>query len=428
MAGRNAPGCRNLLEYTLERSGSSESTLWGWERRSTAEGAALINGMTAHALDLDDTFVAGGMHTGAVIIPAATAAAERLGQVGARDFLAAVAIGVDLACRLSLAARDGLNLGWWATGLFSTLGAVASVGKIMGLDKPSLRHGLGIVYSQLGGNRQAMLDGGLTKRLQCGMASSTGIVSADLAKRGITGANQFLSGPFGLFTLYSGNQVDTACLTRDLGRHFLGSELLCKMYPCCSGAQGPVQATLEILQKSNLKPQDVKMVRVTVPPEVNEQLGHDFYLGDSPQVQAQFNLKYLVSAALVHRRLTIGEIEEDRIRTDRKVLDMTSRVSILTGNVPRARNVELPVTVEIETGDGPRWKRTLDHVNGEPSHPDYHHVCRRKFDSCLRYAGGEGIGDWGKKMSSLTMKLDGLETLTPWIDTLQAAPAAKLSP
>ncbi len=425
LAGRKAPGCETILEYVQKQGGPSESTLWGWGRKASTEKAALVNGMTAHALDLDDTFVAGGLHTGAVVIPAVVAVAEKLGKVGARHFLTAVAVGVDLACRLSLAARQGLGVGWWPTGLFSTLGAAAAVSKIMGLDPARLRHCLGIAYSQLGGNRQAMLDGGLTKRLQCGLVSSMGVVSLDLAQRGITGATRFLSGPFGLFALYSGNRHDASLLTQDLGRLFFGSELLCKMYPCCSGAQGPVQATLELLKERPLRPREIAAVRVVVPPEVAKQLGHDFHLGDSPQAQAQFNLKYLVSAALVHGRLTIHEIEENTIRSDREVLQMTSTVSVLTKKMAETRNAELPVTVEIDTNNGARLRRTLHHVDGEPASLQYHEICLRKFDACVHYAGGESLAKWGRKMSKLTMKLDELETLTPWIETLREAPLAE---
>ena len=422
LAGRESPGCSTILEYVLAQGGPSGSTLWGWGQKTSPEKAALVNGMTAHALDLDDTFVAGGLHTGAVVIPAAVAMAQKLGQVEARPFLAALAVGIDLACRLSLAARDGLSVGLWPTGLFSTLGAVAAAGKILQLDAPTTLHALGIGYSQLGGNRQAMLDGALTKRLQCGLVSSIGVISADLAQRGITGATQFLSGPFGLFKLYGGKRHDPSLLTRDLGRHFLGSQLLCKMYPCCSGAQGPVQATLEILKEHSLQPEQVQAVHVMVPPEVAEQLGHDFELGDSPQAQAQFNLKYLVSAALIHGRLGIDEIEEDQIRTDRAVLEMTPMVAVLTSQIPQARNVELPVTVEIQTRDGAKLRRTLERIQGDPSHPEYARVCRSKFDSCLGHAGGEPLAEWGQEMAQLTLRLDRMETLEPWFECLERAP------
>ena len=80
-----------------------------------------------------------------------------------------------------------------------------------------MRHALGIAYSHAAGNRQCILDGALTKRLQAGQAASGGVFAALLAQRDFTGAHDIFSGRFGFFELYQPNGADPSLLLADLG-------------------------------------------------------------------------------------------------------------------------------------------------------------------------------------------------------------------
>src|SRR5713101_10062330 len=111
---RNVP--REMIEKLLidvaglcvaaRRTDYVRASLAGWEasggctaighsRTLDAAGAAFVNGTAAHGEDFDDTFEGGPVHSGAVIVPALLAAAERHRIAGA-DLLFGIAVGVEL--------------------------------------------------------------------------------------------------------------------------------------------------------------------------------------------------------------------------------------------------------------------------------------------------------------------------------------------
>src|SRR5215207_5487772 len=78
-------------------------TAIGHKRALSAAGAAFGNGTAAHGEDFDDTFEGGPVHSGAVIIPAVLAIAERHG-VGGKAALEGIVVGIEIMCRLGLVA------------------------------------------------------------------------------------------------------------------------------------------------------------------------------------------------------------------------------------------------------------------------------------------------------------------------------------
>src|SRR5438067_11968565 len=104
-------GCGELVAVVQRGGGAPDSTLLGFGTKVPAPMAALANGGLAHALNYDAGGSAG--HLG-LIVPAPLAAAEPVGAVSGREFLAALAAGEGRAARLALAlaaahAEDGTD-------------------------------------------------------------------------------------------------------------------------------------------------------------------------------------------------------------------------------------------------------------------------------------------------------------------------------
>src|SRR6185312_2619207 len=128
------------------------------------------------------------------------AVADELGGVSGADYLAATAIGLDVAVRLALAPAE--DYGWHRTSAFGIFGVTVAVGRLLGLDPETMRNALGIAYSQASGNRQCIADGALSKRLQSGFGARDGVQAVQLAQRGLTGARRIFEGVNGFFPLY----------------------------------------------------------------------------------------------------------------------------------------------------------------------------------------------------------------------------------
>ena len=231
LGGSGAPGIDALVAVADHWGGREESIVLLHRRRVPAPQAALLNASMGHALDFDDTDDgAGSIHPGISVLAAGLAVADTdtLGSVDGKQFVRAVALGLDVSCRIALAST--VDRGWHRTACIGVFGATVTAGLLLGLNAEQMRNALGIAYSHAAGNRQCILDGALTKRLQAGQAASAGVFSAVLARKDFTGAHNIFAGRYGFLELYQPNGADPSLLLRDLGREFRGDGLSFKPY------------------------------------------------------------------------------------------------------------------------------------------------------------------------------------------------------
>src|SRR5205807_4930426 len=245
LGGSGSPGIDELFSMIARWGGSEESRVLLRDTRLPAPQAALLNASMGHALDFDDTLDTGGsIHPGVSMLAAVLAVCDSLEGVTGRDLLLAVALGLDVSCRIALAST--LDRGWHRTAAIGVFGAAAAAGKLIGLTPEQMLAALGIAYSHAAGNRQCILDGALTKRMQAGQAASTGVFSAVLAQTGFTGAQNVFNGRFGFLELYQPDGYDALALQRDLGTAFRGEELSYKPYPCGRPLHAAIDAALMV--------------------------------------------------------------------------------------------------------------------------------------------------------------------------------------
>ena len=313
LGGSVAPGIAELAGLVKRWGGRGESSLLLLGGRVPAPQAAMVNAAMGHALDFDDTFDrAGNIHPGTSTLFASLAAAEFQGGVTGRDFIVAIALGLDVAGRLALAAT--VDRGWHRTAAIGIFGAAAAAGKLLNLSAEQMSHAFGIAYSQAAGNRQCILDGALTKRLQAGQAASSGILAAILAQEGFTGAREVFAGRYGFYLMYQPDGYDLTAITDELGQRFRGADLSFKPYPCGRGNHTILDAALQLYEQLDLataqEGKEIAHVVVTTNPQT---CAAEFGPGMTKRrptqvVEAQFSLPFLVSAALALGRIGIGDV------------------------------------------------------------------------------------------------------------------------
>ncbi len=171
LAGSTGDGVKIALDLMTDWDGKKESTVLGYGQKLPALSAAFINGTMAHARDYDDVHDRGIVHAGVSAIPSCLAVAERIGKVSGKEFITAIALGIDMMCRLGMAAGlSPATSGWHNTAIFGIFGSAAACGRLLKLDMNKMVNTFGIAYSQSSGNRQGRLEGTLTKRLQVALA------------------------------------------------------------------------------------------------------------------------------------------------------------------------------------------------------------------------------------------------------------------
>lgn len=382
-AGSSAPGCEAVARLISGDGGRQESTLFVFGNRVPTANAALVNSMLAHAIEFDDTHDATTVHANASVLPAALAVAERRGGVGGKALIEAVAMGVDLTCRLGLGLDEAT--GWTPAAVFGYFGAAMAGGRILGFDARQMRDAMGICYSQCAGNRQCNVDRAIVKRMQLGFAARAGVQSCQLVELGITGAENIFEGVVGMGSLYFGGKFRRERVVAGLGRRFLGAELSTKPYPSARPTHGCIDATLAIVEAHDLRPDDIEEVIVHVTYLVMRSGGAPFNVQKISQVEAQFSIAYTVSVAIARRALFLEDFAEDNIRKDSEVLDLAGKVRIVHDQEPVGPGLT-PVIVEIRTKNGSLHSRRIDVIRGNPGNPLDFDWVEGKFRRCAGFA------------------------------------------
>ncbi len=403
LGGSGSPGIGELWGVISRWGGLPESRVLLRQISLPAPQAAFLNASMGHALDFDDTLDTGGsIHPGVSVLGAALAVCDSRGGVSGRDLLTAVALGLDVSCRIALAAT--LDRGWHRTAAIGIFGATAAAGKLVGLAPEQMLDAFGIAYSQAAGNRQCILDGALTKRMQAGQAASAGVFSAVLAQAGFTGAHHVFGGRFGFFELYQPNGYDAAVLLRDLGTVFCGEALSYKPYPCGRPLHGAIDAALAARARLGIeRPGDIAAVTIEADPAAHH---NEFGRGPAKRrptqvVEAQFAQPFLVATALVHGRVGIAEVDG---LGDPAVLALSDRIA----GAARDGRPKGWLSITVQTADGRSATIEAADPTGSPHKP----LTQAQFEAKFRDCAGNFVHPLaGASIDAVLATIERLETL-----------------
>ena len=402
--GSQAPGCPEVAELARAWKSESGSSVLIHGDKTMPPLAALVNSTMMHALDFDDTLDASALHTFVSVLPAALAASEYAGKVDGKKFIAALVLGVDVICRISMGIDRPLS--WIRTATCGSFGAAAAASKILGLDREKIASSLGVVYSQTSGNAQGLIEGRLVKRMQPGFAASAGVTSAFLAMKGITGSTDFLCGPYGYYNLYEAGQFDLKPVLESLGSHYSINDLSIKPYPSCRMTHASIDAALELRRAIGAAVPNIDQIDVIASKMVTEMVGKPFVLGTNPQVDAQFSIAYTVACALVRGDVFIGDFETGAIQ-DRHIKALADRVRVSVNPQLPAKDI-LHAEVTIKMKDGRTHGKAVSVPLGNPAKAMAAEKCREKFRKCVAYSG---LDFDSAKIEELLSMIDSLEDI-----------------
>ena len=374
-----------------EEGGKPESTVWAYGGKLPARTAAFINSTSAAALDYDGMRATerGSVHSDSVVLPAALAVAEREHASG-RDFLAALVLGNDVVTRLG-AASQLPHKGWYHTSIFGIYGAVAAAARLLKLDQDATQHAFGIALSQTAATQLPNISHSLTKRFSSSFAAHAGVFSALLAARGITAPREAFEGKFGFYDLYQPG--DAAALFTDLGRSYPHVETAIKKYPSCACNHTAIEAALHIVRGNDLASADITAVEVTISPYVHRLVGAPFAPGADPQVTAQFSVQYSVACAILLRRLTVADIQDDVI-LGAEIGSLAHSVKVI---VDDARGNSRGATVRIKSRRHGLLEHHAEHIPGSPGAPLSAADLQNKFREC----SASGVSPLGAERGEL---------------------------
>jgi 2-methylcitrate dehydratase PrpD len=367
---------RLTIDYLESLEGVAQSTLMGASRKVPAIHAALGNGISGHALDMDDGYRYGGVHAGVVVIPAALAFAESK-QLDGKKLLLAITAGYEIINRVSKAMNPShLGRGFHTTGTIGVLGAAAACGILAGLNKTQMASALGMATLQAAGLLEILSHGSMVKPLHPGKSSMAGILSVEFALRGAKGPLTALEGDKGLFKAMA-DTVNADGLFDALGSDFYISGQYIKFHAACRHIHPAIDGLLDIMRDEHLSHLDIKSLKVTTYP-----VALSFCGATTPPDSAEgakFNLPFSCAMAAV-----FGDAGEDRysIATiqNETILALSERVTFeanerWASTYPRERGA----TIVLETFAGDTFSVDIPLSKGEPENPATDEDFVRKF-------------------------------------------------
>ena len=350
--GSRQPWARIMAEEMLADGSRGRSSILGRNETLAAPAAALCNGTATHGFELDDLLDEAIVHPGAIVVPAALAAAEAIDAPGSRLLLGIIA-GYEAINRVGLAIGvEPARRGHHQTALAGPLGAVMAAGVVMNLSPEQLTAAVGLACSTSSGTKSfaAGTGGGMMKRMHAGRAAEAGVRMAQLAARGFTAPPTALDGHFGLLEVLAGKSARPEQLALDLGRRWAVEQVYVKVYPCCAWIQATVQQLVAMRGAQPVKAEEVKKLRIGVCSYAARNNGN---VAPPDTMGAQYSLPYCAALAVTADPRDPAMYFGDQ-------LDEPARRKL-------ARRIELVVDPEMETAYPKHYgaRVHLELANGE---------------------------------------------------------------
>ena len=300
-------------------------TALGHGEGTDAAGAAMINGTAAHGEDFDNTFEGCPVHTGAVVVPAVLAAAERHGLGGERA-LAGIAAVIEVMCRLGLVSGTHVHsAGFHPTAVLGTFGA--GVGVALGLPAGALVDAFGVSGSMASGIIEYLADGTWTKRMHAGWAAQSGLRAALMGQHGFAGPRTVFEGEHGLFFGFASPlEPDFAPLVCGLGRRWEAERLAFKPFACGTMVQPYIDCAIE-LKGSGIAPDDIADITCEAAERTLHRLWEPLAEKQRPPSPygAKFSTPYCVAVGFIDGDVGLAQFTGDRI-ADQAVLGLAAKV------------------------------------------------------------------------------------------------------
>ena len=390
-----------------------EGVIVGTKEKAPYLYSALANGTSSHAIEMDDVDNEASLHPGVVVFPSALATGEMVGASG-KSFILAVVLGYEVMVRLgrALGPENSYKRGFHPTGTCGTFGSSVASSKILGLQEEEILNAMGISGSQAAGSMEYLAQGAWTKPFHAGWAAHSGMVAALLSRKGFKGPSSILEGRDGFLHAYS-NGADPSKVLEGIGSGFQILRTSVKSHACCRYMHPPIDAVLKIVNENNLRPEQVKKIKVGVlragAPLIAEPIESKY----NPQsiVDAQFSMPFGAAAALLYGRAGLNEFQLSTIQS-KPVREMMRKVECTVDpELDRTFPKQWRAAAEILTEDEKCYSTTVEYPKGDPENPLSWEEMKERFHDLT---GQSMTRERRLKIIEEVERLDGVKDIGKW--------------
>jgi 2-methylcitrate dehydratase PrpD len=349
-------------------AGAATASIVGRGERLDPLRASLINGISSHLHDFDDTTPGTYSHTTSPV------AAALFGHAGAADvagddLLHAFILGFEVASRVANAISPAhYEKGWHITATVGVIGAAVAVGRLRGLGHGPLVHAIGLAATQASGFREMF--GSMSKAFHPGRAAESGYLAVILAEQGFTSGALSLEGPRGYMNVLS-SKHDALRLVEKLGTHFFLRENTYKPYACGLVIHPTIDACSQIRQEPGFRLDDIASVSLQVSPIVFDLCNKkDIATG----LESKFSVYHAAAVGLVRGKGGLREFDNAAV-ADSQLSKTRALVSATTDPTLD----DEAVIVEVRYTNGRKMRKQVDHPIGSLPRPLTDKMLEEKF-------------------------------------------------
>jgi 2-methylcitrate dehydratase PrpD len=390
LAGSRAESGPISRKYIEQCGGNGKATVIGTAMKTSPRFAALLNGISIHADDFDDTQLAAAkdrvygllMHPTVPVLPSIFALAEQQ-TVNGKEWLLAYQIGAEVECKIaeSISPRHYQD-GFHTTGTCGPFGSAAACAKLLGFDLKKTLNSFGLAASQSGGLRENF--GTMTKPYQAGHAAESGLVSAEMAGLGWTAAEQILEAERGFFHAAGGSYDPSAIMNR-LGQPwtFADPGVSLKPYPSGSLTHPAMTELAQLIQVNNIQADQVAKVDVGANHNMTTTLLHH---NPKTGLEAKFSMEFCIAILLLERKAGLGQFS-DRVVQRPDVQEMIRKINFYVD--PQAESAgfdKMTSILKITLKNGKVITGQAAFGKGSPANPMSFDEAADKFRGCAEFA------------------------------------------
>jgi len=344
------------------------ATLIGRRERFNILHAALLNGMSAHVLDFDDTHLRTLVHPSVPVASALLALAERYPLSG-RDFIAAFVVGVEIECRIANAIYASHNVGGYITGTAGVFGAAAAASRALRLNERQVTYSFGIAATQAAGLRE--MAGTMSKSFVHGRAAQNGLTAALLAQKGFTSSEHSIEASRGFARVVAG-VGELGDMTAALGEHFELALNAYKPYACGVVCHPVIDACIELSAELACNPTEIESISMRVHPLALKLTGIQ---NPASGLESKWSIYHSAAAAFVDRVAGERQYTDERVN-DPIVSALRARVSAKADNALADDAARVRITLR----DGRNVEAYIEHATGSAARPMSDAALERKFE------------------------------------------------
>ncbi|MGA2880528.1 MAG: MmgE/PrpD family protein [Bryobacteraceae bacterium] len=358
LGGSPDPAVNLAMQAFAPFFGPATARILGRAERVDPLHASLMNGISSHVYDYDDTTPKNYIHPSSPVASALFAYASA-NKVSGRDFVHAFILGFEAESRIGNSVYPAhYDVGWHITGTAGVFGSAVAIGKLIGLSEQQMIWAIGLAATQAAGLREMF--GSMAKSLHPGRAAQNGYGSALLAQAGFTSGVHGLEGPRG-FAAVQAAKYDLSKITAGLGVDFDLRANTYKPFPCGIVNHPTIDGAIQIHDQHKLAPESIRAVRLRVAPLVMDLCNQQNIMRG---LQGKFSVYHGAAIGLVRGKAGIREY------TDEAVNDPAiKRVRESATAVGDASLTEDQANIEVELVSGEKMSRFVEKSLGNISRP-----------------------------------------------------------